>query len=168
MRNYFRVILVSVLLFAGGLSAQTLKFGHISFEQLLQSMPERETAQKEIQKKGADLESKLGIMQKEFQDKLKDYTAQQKTLTEAVRADKETELQNIQNRIQTFQQTANEDMQKEEAKLFQPILEKAKKAIADVAKEQGLIYVFEVNQVLYHSEQSVDLLPLVKKKLVLK
>ena len=101
MRNFFRVILVSVLLFAGGLSAQTLKFGHIDFQQLLQAMPERETAQKSMQKVGTDLEAQLGIMQKEFQDKLKDYTAQQKTLTEAVRATKEEELQSIQQRIQT-------------------------------------------------------------------
>ncbi len=48
---------------------------------------------------------------------------------------------------------------------MKPIYDKAQAAIAEVAKEKGLIYVFEVNSVLYKSNESVDLLPLVKTKL---
>jgi len=168
MRNFSRVILLSVCLFAGGLSAQTLKFGHIDFQQLLQLMPEREVAQKAMTKVQGEMEAQLATMQKELQEKGKDYLAQQKTLTEAIRTTKEDELQSIQQRIQTFQQQAQENFQKEESKQFQPIIEKARKAIAEVGKEQGLMYVFEVNGVLYHSEQSMELLPLVKTKLGIK
>jgi outer membrane protein len=85
-----------------------------------------------------------------------------------VRATKEDEINSIQQRIETFRQQAQENLSKEETKQFQPIIDKVKKAITDVAKEQGLIYVFEVNGLLYHSDQSIDLLPLVKKKLGLK
>ena len=168
MRNVFRGILFAALLFAGGLSAQTLKFGHINFQQLLQAMPEKDLAQKEIDKVQTDLENQLAAMQKELSDKGKAYVAQQKTLSDAVRATKEEEISSIQQRIQNFSQQASENMQKEQSKQFQPIIEKAQKAIADVGKEQGLIYVFEVNGLLYHSDQSLDLFPLVKKKLGLK
>lgn len=168
MRNFSRVILFCLILFAGGLSAQTLKFGHIDFQQLLQLMPEREGAQKAMTKVQTDLETQLTSMQKELSDKSKEYIAQQKTLSDAVKATKEDELQSIQQRIQTFQQQAQENMQKEQEKLFQPIIEKARKAISEVGKEQGLMYVFEVNGVLYHSEQSIELLPFVKTKLGIK
>lgn len=169
MRNIFKGILFVVLLFAGGvLSAQTLKFGHIEFQQVLQAMPEREAAQKAVDKVQTDLENQLGVMQKELNEKGKAYVAQQKTLSDAVKATKEDEINSIQQRIQTFTQQAQENMQKEQAKQFQPVIDKARKAISDVAKEQGLIYVFEVNGLLYHSDQSIDLLPLVKKKLGLK
>jgi outer membrane protein len=168
MRNISRVILFSIILFAGGLSAQTMKFGHIDFQQLLQLMPERDVAQKAFAKVQSEMEAQLATMQKELQDKGKEYLAQQKTLTEAVRTTKEDELQSLQQRIQTFQQQAQENLQKEESKQYQPIIEKARKAIADVGKEQGLMYVFEVNQVLYHADQSIDLLPLVKTKLGIK
>lgn len=169
MRNIFKGILFVVLLFAGGvLSAQALKFGHIEFQQVLQAMPEREAAQKAVDKVQTDLENQLGVMQKELNEKGKAYVAQQKTLSDAVKATKEDEINSIQQRIQTFTQQAQENMQKEQAKQFQPVIDKARKAISDVAKEQGLIYVFEVNGLLYHSDQSIDLLPLVKKKLGLK
>ena len=170
MRNFFKVIVFCSVFFAGSLSAQTLKFGHIDFQQLLAAMPEKEAAKGALDKVQADLESKLQTMQKEYQEKGKEYVAlaQAKDANEALVKAKQDEVQSIQERIQTFQQTASESLQKEEAKLFQPVIEKARKAITDVAKEQGLIYVLEANQVLYHSEQSVDLLPLVKTKLAIK
>jgi outer membrane protein len=50
---------------------------------------------------------------------------------------------------------------------MQPIFEKADSAIAEVAKENNLVYVFDISSrvVLYQSNQSVDVLPLVKKKM---
>ena len=170
MRNFLKVIVFCSVFFAGGLSAQTLKFGHIDFQQLLSVMPEREAAKTALEKVQSDLESKLQTMQKEYGEKGKEYVAlaQAKDANEALVKAKQDEVQSLQERIQAFQQTAQESLQKEESKLFQPVIEKARKAITEVAKEQGLLYVFEANGVLYHSEQSIDLAPLVKAKLGLK
>ncbi len=170
MRNFLKVIVFCSVLFAGSLSAQTLKFGHIDFQALLQAMPERETARVALEKVQTTLEGQLAAMQKEYSEKGKEYVAlaQAKDANEALVKAKQDEVQSIQERIQTFQQTAQESLQKEETKQFQPVIEKARKAITDVAKEQGLLYVFEVNGVLYHSDQSIDLLAFVKTKLVIK
>jgi outer membrane protein len=56
--------------------------------------------------------------------------------------------------------------------MLKPIIDKAKKAVEDVGKEKGLIYVFDVSgelgTILYHSNESVDVLPLAKAKLGIK
>jgi len=54
--------------------------------------------------------------------------------------------------------------------LIQPVMDKARKAIDEVAKEHGLIYVFDLSQgnPIYTSEESLDMEPLVKAKLGLK
>jgi outer membrane protein len=172
MRHFLSVITLSLLLFVGAsASAQTLKFGHIDFQALIQSMPERDVAQKAMAKMQADLESQLSVMQKEYQTKGQEYVAlvKQPNVTDAIRQAKEADIQSLQERITTFQQQAQENLQKEESKQFQPIVEKARKAIGEVAKEQGMLYVFEVNSVLYYNTaQSTDLSPLVKTKLGLK
>jgi outer membrane protein len=170
MRHFLKVITICAVLFIGAsASAQTLKFGHIDFQQLLQAMPERAVAQQAMEKLRGDLENQLGVMQKEYQTKGQEYVAQVKDMTDAVRQTKEDEIQSLQQRIQTFSQQAQDNLQKEESKQFQPIIEKARKAIGDVAKEQGLIYVFEVNGVLYYNTaQSIDLMPLTKTKLGIK
>ena len=168
MRNLSRIIIFSIILFAGGASAQTVKFGHIDFQQLLSLMPERDVAQKAMQKVQAEMENQSNIMQKEYADKLKAYQDQLKTFSDAIKQAKEDELQSIAQRIQNFQQTAQQNLQQEESKQFQPLVDKARKAVSDVGKEQGLLYVFEVNSTLYHSDQSVDILNLVKTKLGIK
>lgn len=170
MRNFFKVIVFCAVLFAGSVSAQTLKFGHIDFQQTQQLMPEFKAAIAGIEKVQATLETQLGAMQKEYQDKGKEYVAlaQAKDANEALVKAKQDEVQSIQERIQTFQQTAQESLQKEQTKQIQPVQDKLRKAINDVAKEQGLLYVFEVNALLYHSEQSIDIASLVKTKLGIK
>ena len=165
MRNIFKVIVLFVALFAGSVSAQTLKFGHIDFQQLLQVMPERDAATKALQKHATELENQLTNMQKEYQTKVQAYIAQRDSLSEAVRSAKENDLQDLQQRIQNFQAVAQQDLQKKQDEQFQPIIKKARAAVDEVAKEEGLIYVFDVNNLLYHSSQSEDILPLVKKKL---
>ena len=172
MRHFLSAITFSLLLFAGtSASAQTMKFGHIDFQALIQSMPEREVAQKTMAKTQSDLESQLAVMQKEYQTKGQEYVAlvKQANVTDAIRQAKEADIQSLQERITTFQQQAQENLQKEESKQFQPIVEKARKAIGEVAKEQGMLYVFEVNSVLYYNATvSTDMMPLVKAKLGLK
>jgi outer membrane protein len=156
------------MLFSGAVSAQSAKFGHIDLQQLISLMPEKDAAEKNLQKVETDLQNQSNTMQKEYTDKLKAYQDQQKTFTDAIKQTKEEELQSIAQRIQNFQQQAQQNMQNEQTKLFQPIFEKARKTISDVGKEQGLVYIFDVNSTLYHSDQSVDILPLVKAKLGIK
>jgi outer membrane protein len=169
MKNLSRIIIFCIALFAGGASAQTIKFGHIDFQQLVQLMPENDAAQKAMKKVETEMDGQLNTMQKEYTDKLKAYQDQLKTFSDAIKQAKEEELQSIAQRIQNFQQQAQQNLQAEQQKQFQPVIEKARKAIADVGKEQGMLYVFEVNSgLLYHSDQSIDILSLVKAKLGIK
>jgi outer membrane protein len=103
---------------AGCLFAQTLKFGHIDFQQIIIAMPEREVVTTSWEKVRADLESKLQAMQKEYGEKDKEYTAlnQAKEPIEAIVKAKFDEIQSLQVRIQTFQQTAQESLPRESPK----------------------------------------------------
>lgn len=170
MKRFIRVIIFCSLIFSGCLTAQTLKFGHVDFQQLIKAMPERDVALKSFERIQADLESKLQAMGKEYGEKQNEYVAltQVKDPIEALVKVKQDEIQSLKDRIQSFRQTAQESLQMEETKLMQPIIERAHKAIGEVAKELGLIYVFEENApnliILYHSDQSIDLTSLVKAK----
>lgn len=168
MRNIFSAIMLCLALFAGGISAQTLKFGHIDFQQVFQAMPEEAEADNSLTKLSTDLQTELNKMQADLTAKSKEYLALQGTLTDAVRAAKEDELNSMNQRVRNFPQQAQENLSKEEARLKQPIIEKLNKAIADVAKEKGLLYVSDVNTFLYRSEQSIDILAPVKAKLGIK
>ncbi len=166
MKNFFKICLVAALLVSANLvQAQTLKFAHINTQELIPSMPEYIAAEKEVETQAKGLEQQLTAMQNEFQTKMQEYQEGMESLTDIVRQAKEEDLMNLQQRIQTFNQSASQKIQQKQAELVQPIIEKANKAIEAVAKEQGVLYVFDTNTLLYKSNQSIDLLPLVKTKL---
>ncbi len=155
-------LIVVMLCMAGSLFAQ--KSGHIDYNKLIQAMPETKAAAEELKKTQTSLNAKLTDMQKELQAK----SQAPKETNEALAKAQEEEISALNARISSFQQTANEQIQKEQNKLFTPIVEKAKKALAEVAKSQGLRYVYEVNDLLYYSDDSVDLMKPVKEKLGIK
>ena len=166
MKSVFKICLIAIMLVSAGLvQAQTLKFAHIDSQALIQAMPETATAQKSLEAQAKGLEDQLASMQKEFQTKLAEYTQKGDSLTDIVRSAKEEDLQNLQQRIQSFNTSAQQKLQQKQSELMQPIFNKANAMIETVAKEQGVIYVFDTNAVLYKSTQSIDLLPLVKTKL---
>lgn len=171
MKNVFKVFIVGVLLLSVSFAkAQTPKFGHIDFQALVQVMPERADAEKKFTAYQKELEDALGVMQKEFQTLYMEYAQKKDSLTETVRKMKEDDLNAKSERIQTYQQNAQQQLQAKQAELLKPVFDKAEKAVKDVGLEKGLIYVFDMSSrvILYNSKESVDILPLVKTKLGIK
>ena len=168
MKKYLGIIVVMVLAVTTSFAQKAeLKFGHINSNELLSLMPERDSAQVQLKKYSDMLQKEMQSMQTEYQTKVNDYLEKQATLTDLVKKTKESELQEMQGRIQDFQNEAQQDYQQKQAELFQPVMDKAQKAIEKVAKANGFIYIFDLGSgsVLYHSDQSIDILPLVKKEL---
>jgi len=168
MKNLLKLLVITLFLFSGtAVNAQNYKFGHINSQELLSLMPERDSAQATIQQYAKELEGELEIMNVEYNNKLNDYVEKRDNLTPLVKQTKEQELSEFQSRIQEFTNSAQQELQQQEAQLIQPIIQKAEKAIKDVAKENGFTYIFDLSRgsVIYFSEQSEDILPLVKKKL---
>ena len=146
--------------------AQAPKIGHINSAELLSLMPESKTADTELQKYGQSLETQLKTMGAEYQSKVQDYQSKESLMADAIKQTKEKEIVDLQQRIQEFQQTAQESIQKKKEELYSPILKKAEEAIKEIAKENSYTYVLDssVGVVLY-SLESGDIGPLVKKKL---
>jgi outer membrane protein len=170
MKTFFKLFTILCIASIGlTLSAQS-KIGHINSQELLAAMPQTDSAQKKLEKIANEHDLALEEMSVEFNKKLEDFNAKYNTLSDLVRASKEAELQDLQKRVQTFQQTAEQDLQKKRYELFQPIQDKAVKAVNAVAKEKGFTYILDsgTGVVVYISDNAEDILPLVKAKLGLK
>ncbi len=130
-------------------SAAETKIGYIDMQKAVQ-------ATKAGKKAKADLEKELEKRRKEFQDKEKEL---QKTgqelekkalvLSDDVRQKKQAEFQQEIMKFREAQMKTQSELQNKERDLMSPILEKMKKAIEKVAKEQTLSIVLE------RAEQSV-------------
>ncbi len=169
MRNLLKLLFVGAIVLVAGINAnaQNFKFGHINSQELLAAMPERDSAEVKLKKYTQELQNQIEELQVEFNKKYQDYVQKRATLSDAIREMKEKELQEMQQRAQEFQQTAEQDYQRFEAETMKPVIDKADAAIKKVAKANGFTYVFDTRYgvLLYYSEQSTDIMPLVKKEL---
>lgn len=166
------LIVLLIALFATGASAmaqKTVKLGHINSNELMQIMPGRDSAQSVLEKEVSDLEQTLKSMQEELEKRYNEYQAGQAGWSDLIKQTKQSELQDMSARIEQFQKNAQQQLQTREAEVLKPIIDRAKKAIEDVAKENGYTYIFDAGVgTLLYSQDSDDIMPMVKKKLGLK
>ena len=163
-----KILLLSLTFLISISSFSQNKFGYIDSQELLLLMPERKTAEEEVQTFAKSLESQLQAMTAEYQQSVQEYQANEATYTDLVKQDKVTEITGLEQRIQSFQQNAQQALQSKEQELLEPILQKARQAIEDVASEGDYTYIFDksVGSILY-AKESENILDKVKKKLKL-
>ena len=159
------ILAVAILSMAVVLQAQ--KFGHVTSEVLLQAMPEYDSAQAKVQDLRQEYELEIERIQVEINKKIEEFNQTESVMSDLIKEAKASEIQEMQMRLQNFSQTAQQDLQQQSMMAIQPVMDKARAAIDEVAKENGLIYVFDLSQgnPVYTSEESLDMLPLVKAKL---
>lgn len=165
MKKTLIAIVMAVIAFSGSAMAQkNVKLGHINSQELMQIMPGRDSVQSVLQKEVAELESTLKTMYAEYETRSNDYLQNQAGWTDLIRQTKQREIQDMQARIEEFRQNAQTKMQEREAELTKPIIDRAKKAIEDVARDGNYTYIFDGAALLF-SQDSEDIMPQVKKKL---
>jgi len=104
----------------------------------------------------------------EFESQQKQFQIDQENMNDAIRNTKIKGLEDLQARILTFEQTAEQSIQMKQAELFEPILTKIQNAIDEVAKEKGYSYVFDVVGLqggMVYKDDSYDITNIVKTKL---
>lgn len=163
-------LLLAFVAFLGTTQAQTLKIGHIDSNEIMGIMPEKLVVENQLKDFEAQLETELRAMMTEYQTKITDYQNNLATMSNLIKQSKEKEITDLQTRIQDFQQNADAEFGEKRVELLTPVIDKVKKAIEDVGKENGYTYIIDsATGVLLHVGAGADdVTKLVKTKLNLK
>lgn len=168
MRTLFLLLFCVVAVSAQ--AQETQKIGYADWEYIFSQMPEFKQIDAELKTHGTQLENQFKAKNQELEAKYKAYTSMPATTPDAIRADKERELQTLQESLQKFQQDAQTSIQNKQTALMEPVFKKVGKAIEDVAKENG--YAFIINpqivgggDVLLYSDEKFNISNLVLKKM---
>ena len=161
-----KIIIAMMLVLPLAVSAQ--KFGHINTQELFAQMPEVNQVKLKMDTINNQYETQLAMMQEEFQKKVQDYQAQEATMADAIKQIRQQELQEMQQRIQLFYQTAEQDIQKKQQELLTPVHEKMTKAIKAVGEREGYTYIFDSAAMVHIGSDATDVTPAIKKELGIK
>lgn len=138
-------LLIAALLFVGmsqTVSAQA-KVAHINIAELMAAMPEMKAANAQLEKIRKTYDTEYKTMAEEYMAKIKKYEAEATTVTDAINTTRQTEVQDMRARIDQYEQTASQDLQKKQEEIYKPIVEKSRTAIQKVAKAKGFQYVLD-------------------------
>ena len=166
----FKKILLAVLVAAPMcLSAQTLKFGTVNPTEIFTVMPDVATANNTLKQVQEKYEAQAKPLQEELQKKQAEIeTLAKNKAPEATLEAKQKEFEDLYTRYQTFMQTAQQDMQKQQETLLAPIQQKLVNAIQAVGAEGGYAGIIDAATLLYKGNNIEDVSAKVKAKLGIK
>ena len=143
----FKTLITTILflLITLNIDAQS-KVAHINSQALISEMPEVKEAQAQLEKLQKTYQTEIEASMKEYQTKLQTYSADAQNQTEVTNQARQKELAGMEQNIQQYQQTAAQDIQKKQADLLKPLIDKARAAIQKVAKAQGFDYVIDATE----------------------
>jgi len=129
------------------------KIGHLNSGELLDAMPEMQTAKAKIDSIGKAYDKELKQLQARFEI--------------AYNESDHEEAQRVEGRIYSFKENVDSEIEAKSEELFAPIRARLKKAVNDVAVEQNYILVLDskYDAIVLYSKQDNDITTEVKKKL---
>lgn len=173
MKIKYILILTAGIFLASIANAQVkpLRIGYTNVDYLISLHPDSKKVDNDLKAYRNQLDKEAEGLGKEFKDKYESYEKGRSMMAEPVRATKEKELMELQERIQEFQKNAEADLQRKQVDLLQPVLNKIQQAIDAVANENGFTFVFNsdagygTTPVLLHGPEKDNVTELVLKKL---
>ena len=159
-------LLVAFVLMTASVQAQ--KFGYVNSGAILSEMAEVKQMQSNLEGFKTQLEKKAQTMLTSFQEKQRS-AAQKEEAGQLSPIERETLLKELQTKEQEIMKYQGESQQKlleKEQELLAPILERVNTAINDVAKTDGLQFVFDSSTgVILYADDTTDITSKVKTKL---
>ena len=140
MKKIVIIALMAILPF--GEFAQ--KFGHVNTADIIPLMSEYKAAQTEMEELIKQYQDELNYMQEEYQKKEDDYVKNRESLPENIRARREQELMDSQQKIREYLESCQYNKDMKEAQLMDAINTKVLKAIQAVGEEGSYVCIFNL------------------------
>jgi outer membrane protein len=165
-KTIFSSLLIGFLLLVGASTYAQDKFAHVNSLAIVSQMPEYKSAQAALTKEETELAGAYEELIDEYIEKENELIEKGPEMMDAIRESKTEYLFKLQQKIQEFEISAQEQLMTREEELLEPILEKANSAIQTVAKANGYTYVLDVaSGAILYAPDSRDISDLVKAEL---
>ncbi|MGM9804963.1 MAG: OmpH family outer membrane protein [Candidatus Aphodosoma sp.] len=158
MRRFVLLLLGIVAITASAQdSAAVVRIGYIDKKTFVQTMPEMQAVEAELQELQAEYEQEFRSMTDSYNDRVRVYLEKKNEMSEAMKLARQTEITELEATIDLYKRRYLEDLDTKRIQLTTPIVEAVDAAIAAVARNMGLAIVFDHATPLYVSDDCVDI-----------
>lgn len=137
------IALSLLLILTLAVKAQTIRFAHFSYNEVLRAMPDYAEAQQVIEQLRKQYSDEAQRMANEFSNKYEDLLEDYNTLAPAILSKRQAELQQLAQQGATFKNDAQKLLSQTEDQKLAPVKQRLSDTLSSYAKEQG--YAFVIN-----------------------
>lgn len=141
-----RLILLLGVFFAGNIKAQRLSLAYVDSDYILSRMPEYQSAQQQLNESAVQWEKEALDMETVLLQMQRDFSAEEILLTGEQRKERKISIDQQDKKLISFREDKfgmEGALFKKRAQLVKPIQDKMFDAVQNVAKAQGLDYIFD-------------------------
>ncbi len=160
-----KILLAIVIALPMCVAAQAPKFGIVNQQTIFEAMPEKATAQTQLETASKTYEDEFKKLTDELNKKYTEFQNLAADTPETIKQRRVQEIQEFEQKIQQFRATAQQELQRQQQQLMAPIEQKIVTAIKAVGTENGFTFIFPDMLPLFTGADVVDVTPLVKTKL---
>jgi outer membrane protein len=131
-----------------GLSAQennTFRFGYLSYEQALKSVPQYAIMKKQLADLEAQYQAETKRVEDEFNRKYEEFLEGQREFPKTILQKRQVELQELMEKNIAFKEEGRQELAAAEEEMTAPIKTRLSETIAKIAKERGLAFVLNTD-----------------------
>lgn len=141
-----RLILLLGVFSAGNIKAQRLSLAYVDSDYILSRMPEYQSAQQQLNESAVQWEKEALDMETALLQMQRDFSAEEILLTGEQRKERKISIDQQEKKLISFREDKfgmEGALFKKRAQLVKPIQDKMFDAVQNVAKAQGLDYIFD-------------------------
>ncbi|MDD3737749.1 MAG: OmpH family outer membrane protein [Lentimicrobiaceae bacterium] len=157
-----KVIIITIALLAGFLSAQAQKIAYVNTAYIMQNIPEYGDAQTQLENFSVQWQEEIEEKFSEIDNLYKRYQKEAVLLPEEMKQKRENEIINKEKEVKELQKKRfgkDGDLQKKREELITPIQEKIYTAIEAIAKEENYAIILDKagNATIIYSNPKYDI-----------
>lgn len=132
------------------------KFGVVNVQKVLEAYPAYTQMLTDLQASAKKYDDEFKKLQGEFQAKMQEFDALDASTPEGIKARRQEELQTLYERLQGYQVTAQQDLDRQQQTLMAPIQQRLVESINAVGDEGGYVFIFESTSPAYTGRSVED------------
>ena len=135
-------VIIMMCVFLGAFAQEnTLRFGYLSYEQALQSIPDYALVQQQMATLREQYQAETKRVEEEFNRKYEEFLDGQRDFPKTILQKRQTELQELMEKNIAFKEESRRQLAAAEQEAMQPLMTRLNEVIAKIASQQQLALV---------------------------
>jgi len=126
-------------------STQVMRFGYLSYEEALKSMPDYALAQQKLDKLSAQFDAEAKRVEDEFNTKYEEFLDGQRDFPKTILQKRQTELQELMERNIAFRNSSREELAQARRDALAPLRIRLIELLAKIGQERGYAFIVDTD-----------------------